>query len=80
MLSPIYGTNTIICHICNSTLGPDDVKHTPEYGRGDFAPCPKCLIIVKEVFKKDEDTSQLSLWELLLREDTEEENEEDLSD
>lgn len=39
------------CYICDSRLGSDDIKYTPKYGRGNFAPCGYCQGIIAEVFE-----------------------------
>lgn len=39
------------CHICDSQLPSDGIKHTPEYGRGGFAPCSHCEEIIGEIFE-----------------------------
>lgn len=42
----------------------DSIKHTPEYGRGGFAPCGKCQEIIAEVFEpldEEEIDNQISL-------------------
>jgi cytidine deaminase len=41
------------CHICDRELSPDEIKMTPAYGRGDFAPCGTCLAVIEEVFEPD---------------------------
>ena len=38
------------CHICNGTLGNDEIKHDPKYGRGGFDPCGSCLTVVESLF------------------------------
>ena len=41
------------CYICDAQLGADEIKHTPAYGRGNFAPCGKCTEIIENVFEPD---------------------------
>lgn len=43
------------CHICDGPLSNDEIKHTPEYGKGDFAPCGRCLEVINELFTDDSD-------------------------
>ena len=52
------------CHICNGQLASDEIKHTPAYGRGGFAPCGTCLEKIEEIFEphdEEEIARQLSL-------------------
>lgn len=39
------------CYICDAQLAADDIKFTPKYGRGNFAPCGHCEGIIAEVFE-----------------------------
>lgn len=51
------------CYICDAQMDNDSIKHTPEYGRGGFAPCGHCLEIIGDLFNDDSDeeiTSQLT--------------------
>lgn len=43
------------CHICDGPLSNDEIKHEPHYGKGDFAPCGRCLEIINELFNDDSD-------------------------
>lgn len=43
------------CHLCDKQLSNDEIKMTPEYGRGGFAPCGTCLEIINELFNDDSD-------------------------
>jgi len=43
------------CHICDKQLASDEIKQTPEYGRGGFAPCGTCLEVIGELFNDDSD-------------------------
>lgn len=52
------------CYICDGQVGPDEIKHTPEYGRGGFAPCGRCQEKIDEVFEhpdEEEIDNQISL-------------------
>ena len=44
------------CHICDRPLAADEIKTTPKYGRGGFAPCGTCLEIIENVFEPLEET------------------------
>jgi len=43
------------CHCCDAQLAPDEIKMTPEYGRGGFSPCGRCLEVIGELFNDDSD-------------------------
>lgn len=32
-------------------MASDEIKYTPEFGRGDFAPCGTCQQIIDELFE-----------------------------
>lgn len=58
------------CYICNAQLSSDEIKHTPAYGRGNFAPCGKCTEIIENVFEPDseEEIDQQLAFELFYEE------------
>ena len=64
------------CYICDATLNPDEIKHTPAYGRGNFGPCGKCAEIIENVFEPD---SEEEIDEQLALELFYEEQEQDLN-
>lgn len=39
------------CYICDRDLASDEIKHTPEFGRGDFAPCGTCTEVIESLFE-----------------------------
>ena len=43
------------CYICDGPLSNDEIKHEPHYGKGDFAPCGRCLEVINELFNDDSD-------------------------
>jgi hypothetical protein len=53
------------CYICDKTLTQDEIKLTPEYGRGGLAPCGTCQQEIDEVFAEGADNEGLSLAEFL---------------
>jgi hypothetical protein len=58
------------CHICDKTLTQEEIKLTPEYGKGGFAPCFECQSAIDEVFndKSEEEINQELVVELGLDE------------
>jgi hypothetical protein len=51
------------CHICDAPLSQDEIKLTPEYGKGNFAPCGNCQSIIDEVFAEGDEDEGLGLAE-----------------
>lgn len=39
------------CHICDKTLSQDEIKLTPKFLKGGFAPCWTCQGVIDEVFE-----------------------------
>ncbi len=58
------------CYICDAQLKPDEIKHTPAYGRGNFGPCGKCAEIIENVFEppSEEEIDQQLAFELFYEE------------
>jgi len=70
--------NKLRCFICDNTLTNDEVKHTPEHGHGDFAPCGTCQSIIDELFEppSEEEIDRQLVLELFYEELQEENNNE----
>lgn len=53
------------CYICDKTLAQDEIKMTPEYKKGGFAPCGTCQQEIDEVFAEGDEDEGLSLVDFL---------------
>lgn len=64
------------CHICDRDLASDEIKHTPEHGRGNFAPCGTCQEVIDSLFEppSEEEIDRQLVLELFYEELQEETN------